>query len=232
MPKSHNEQSEAAKEFVKRNKKLLYDKFVNDDLLEPKDKPVSIFMAGSPGAGKTEYSKRMIEEFEGDIARIDADEIREIIPQYTGANSDVVQGAASIGVDILYSHVLKKKFNLLLDGTFAKFDIAARNIERSLGKGREIIICYIYQEPLVAWEFTQKREKIEGRKIPQNAFIDSFINARQNVIKVKSLYGDRVKIFLIIKDYTNNIKESYFDVYIDSHLKMRYAKNDLEKILK
>ncbi len=47
----------------------------------------------------------MIKKFKGGIVRIDADEIREIIPQYTGGNSDLVQGAASIGVDILHNHV-------------------------------------------------------------------------------------------------------------------------------
>lgn len=225
-------ESEEAKEFIKKNKKKLFEKFASNEFLTPTENAVSIFMAGSPGAGKTEYSKRMIDEFEGDIARIDADEIRKIIPQYTGANSDVVQGAASIGVDVLHSHVLKKKYNLLLDGTFAKFDISERNIKRSIKKGREVVICYVYQEPLIAWEFTKKREKLEGRKVPKKVFIEAFINSRKNVMKIKSLYNEKVKVFLIIKDYSNNIRESYFDVYIDSHLKTKYTKDDLENILK
>jgi len=227
-----NKISEEAKQVIKKNKKLLYNNFTSDNLLKPKDRPVSIFMAGSPGAGKTEYSKRFIQKFAGDIARIDADEIREIIPQYTGANSDIVQGAASIGVDVLFNHVLKKKYNLLLDGTFAKLDIAHRNIERCLNKGREVAICYIYQEPLIAWEFTKKREKIEGRRIPKRAFIESFINSKKNVKKIKEIFKNKVEIYLIIKDYTNNIKEFYFDVYIDSYLKKKYTKDDLKRILK
>jgi len=227
-----NKTSEDAKQFIKKNKKLLYDRFASENLLKPKDRPISIFMAGSPGAGKTEYSKRFIQKFEGDIARIDADEIRKIIPQYTGANSDIVQGAASIGVDILFGYVLKKKYNLLLDGTFAKFDIAYRNIERSLNKGREVAVCYIYQEPLIAWEFTKKREKIEGRRIPKKAFIESFVNSKKNVEKIKEIFKNKVEIYLIIKDYTNNIKESYFDVYIDSYLDTEYNKDDLKKLLK
>ena len=224
--------SEEAKKFIKSNKQLLFKKFADGDILKPKENPVSIFMAGSPGAGKTEYSKRLIKKFESDIARIDADEIREIIPCYTGANSDVVQGAASIGVDILYNYTLKNKYNLLLDGTFSKFNIAYRNIERSINKGRQVIVCYVYQEPLAAWEFTKKREKIEGRKIPQKAFVESFINAKNNVVKIKSLFQKKVEVYLIIKDYTNNIKNSYFDVYIDSYIKKNYTKEDLYNILK
>lgn len=223
--------SEEAKRFIKQNKKLLFEKFANNHIYQPSKYPISIFMAGSPGAGKTEYSKRFIERFNENIVRIDADDIREIIPQYNGHNSNIVQGGASIGVDILYNYVLKQNYNLLLDGTFAKFNIAYRNIESSLNKGREVIICYIYQEPLIAWDFTKKREKLEGRTVPKNIFIESFLDARKNVEKIKSIFKDKINVYLIIKNYSNNIKESYFDVYINSYIKIQYSKKDLEKIL-
>ena len=224
--------SEDAKEFIKKNKRLLFEKFASDKIYKPNENPISLFMAGSPGAGKTEYSKRFIERFDSNIVRIDADEIREIIPQYNGANSDVVQGAASIAVDILYSHALKNKYNLLLDGTFAKFNIVYRNVERSVNKNREVAIHYIYQDPLVAWGFTKKRERLEGRKVPKKVFIKSFFNAKNNVVKIKSIFKDKIKVYLIIKDYSNNIKESYLDVHIDSYLKIKYSEKRLNEILK
>ncbi len=224
--------SEKAKEFIKKNKDLLFEKFASSKIYQPNKNPISLFMAGSPGAGKTEYSKRFIERFDSNIVRIDADEIREIIPQYNGANSDIVQGAASIAVDILHNYALKNKYNLLLDGTFAKFDIAYRNIERSVNKNRETAIHYVYQDPLVAWEFTKKREKLEGRMVPKKIFIESFFNAKNNVVKIKAIFKDKIKVYLIIKDYSNNIKESYLDVHIDSYLKIRYSERKLNEILK
>ncbi len=224
--------SEKAKEFIKKNKHLLFEKFASSKTYQPNKNPISLFMAGSPGAGKTEYSKRFIERFDSNIVRIDADEIREIIPQYNGANSDIVQGAASIAVDILYSYALKNKYNLLLDGTFAKFEIVYRNIERSINKNREVAIHYIYQDPLVAWKFTKKREKLEGRKVPKEVFIKSFFNAKNNVIKIKSIFKDKIKVYLVIKDYSNNIKESYLDVHIDSYLKIKYSERKLNEVLK
>jgi len=224
--------SESAKKFIKENKDLLFEKFASSKIYQPNENSISLFMAGSPGAGKTEYSKRFLERFNSKIVRIDADEIREIIPQYNGANSDVVQGAASIAVDILYSYVLRSKYDLLLDGTFAKFEIVYRNIERSINKNREVVIHYIYQDPIVAWRFTKKREKLEGRKVPKKVFIESFFNAKNNVVKIKSIFKNRVKVYLVIKDYSNNIKESYLDVHIDSYLKTKYSKKRLNEILK
>jgi len=155
-----------------------------------------------------------------------------IFEKYSGANSDIVQGGAAIGVDILYNHVLKNKYNCLLDGAFANYDIAFRNIERSLNKNRDVAIYYVYQEPNLAWEFTKKREKLEGRTVPKKIFIESFVNARRNVVKIKSIFMDKVKVYLIIKDYRNNIMESFFDVHVDSYLKIKYTQEDLNKILK
>lgn len=232
MPQN-SPQSEQAKTFIKKNKKLLFEKFASVETYKPVENPVSLFMAGSPGAGKTEFSEALLEELSLPIARIDADEIRKIIPAYNGANSAIVQGGASIGVDILYNYVLKKKLSALLDGTFAKFEIVLRNIERSLAKGREVEIFYIYQEPLLAWEFTQKREKIEGRTVPKKAFIDAYFNSRKNVAKIKKLFKDKILVNIIIKNYKNKVEKSIFDVEnIDDYLELKYTKETLNKQLK
>ena len=62
--------------------------------------PVTVFMAGSPGAGKTEFSKNLLDLIAKDLKhspiRIDSDELRTEIPGYTGNNSSDVQGAVSI----------------------------------------------------------------------------------------------------------------------------------------
>lgn len=50
--------------FAKANKKQIA-KSLTDDLPSEKD-PVSVFMAGSPGAGRTEASLALLSEFEAD----------------------------------------------------------------------------------------------------------------------------------------------------------------------
>ncbi|MCK5212144.1 zeta toxin family protein [Candidatus Parcubacteria bacterium] len=112
--------SEKAIDHIKKlaKSKELYNVFANSDKYRAFLSPVTIFMAGSPGAGKTEFSKNMIiklnNKYDYPIVRIDADEIRELCPDYNGNNSHLFQGAVSTGVNKLYDHVLKKKYNVLL----------------------------------------------------------------------------------------------------------------------
>lgn len=87
--------------------------------------PSSYFMAGSPGAGKTEYSKSLIQiltekEPERKIVRIDADEIRDWLPQYDHKNALLVQRAASLGVEKVLDCVLKNHQDFILDATFCR----------------------------------------------------------------------------------------------------------------
>jgi len=230
---NNQEDADHARKFIKKNEKSIIEKFASLEKFPSRDNPFSIFMAGSPGAGKTEFSKAFIESSEPDsplyAVRIDADEIKDIIPQYKGNNSDVVQGAASLGVEKLYDYILKHNQNVIVDGTFAKYEIAYRNIKRSIEKKRIVSIFYIYQDPLVAWDFTQKREKIEGRYIPKEAFINSFFAAKENVERIKSEFKDKVMIFLIKKnDIDNSIEKFWVNIdSVDNYIKMTYTFDSL-----
>lgn len=109
----------SAYRWLKANKAVLIAQCANEVECLPDAKPTTVFMAGSPGAGKTEISKRFISRFEHKPVRIDADEIRSICPGYTGQNANIFQKAASKGVHILYEYALKNDLNVILDGTFA-----------------------------------------------------------------------------------------------------------------
>ncbi len=215
--------SERAKIFVKENKKLLIERFAGLDKFPSKENPFSIFMAGSPGAGKTEFSKAMVDLLL-DTVRIDPDDIREMLPKYDGGNSFLFQGASSLGVEKIYDSVLKNKQNVILDGTLANYSASLRNIERSLAKNRKIGIFYVYQDPFIAWEFTKKREIVEGRKIPKDSFVKSFFISRENVNKFKKKFGEKVDIFVVEKNFENGIKNVFSNVQdIDKKIKMKYS---------
>ncbi len=215
-------------EFIKKNKTLLIDTFANKAKYISEKKPVSIFMAGSPGAGKTEFTRNFLEITQMNAVHIDADEIKKIIPGYDGSNSSVIQGASSLGVEKLHDHVMKKKKSMVLDGTFAYYEKAKNNIERSLKKGRHIEIFYIYQDPLIAWDFTKKREKLEGRYVPKDLFVEAFFQAKDNVEKIKKDFANDVRLNVVIKNSLNHLKKLEINVAsIDNYVKMGYTYESL-----
>ena len=227
--------SEKATEWVRANKKKIVDHFASDVVCPPSEEPFSIFMAGSPGAGKTESSVAIVEMLKkrGDgIVRIDPDEIRKLIPQYTGRNTDVVKGASFLAVEKLYDYVLKTGKSMILDSTFTPYKKIEGNVRRSVAKGRTIAIIYIDQDPLVAWHFTKEREKIEGRSIPRDFFIRTLFESRENVRKIKEQFGDQVVLRVIQKDYTKQTQHVIEDVkFIDDVVQIKYSVDDLRKLL-
>jgi len=195
-------------------------------------------MAGSPGAGKTEFSKGLLYLFfkkRPKAIRIDGDELRDYFPGYTGKNSKLFQGGVSILVDKIHDLALKNNQNFILDGTFWKKDKATENIKRSLAKNRMILIFYIYQPPRVAWKFSKKRELMEGRNIPKYAFIEQFIGARETINHVRSKYGEEVIIYFVEKNYEKNNVKQFIKIkhglVVDQYISKIYTKAALNKIL-
>ena len=225
-----------AKEWIRVNVSELIKKFASVEKFPPVKNPFSMFMAGSPGAGKTEFSKSFISTYPDKntkIVRIDADEIRDLIPFYKDGNAYKVQGAAGLGVTKLFDYVQHHNQNVIVDGTFSDFNISLNNVQRALKHDRKVGIFYIYQDPMVAWEFTKKREQIEGRHVTKDMFIRSFFNAKENVNKIKEMLGNKIELYLVEKDYTNNLKKPYFNINrVEDFLKIGYNKEDLEGLLK
>lgn len=236
MP-TNDELSQRAVAYIKENKKTLCENFASLREFPPVKDPSAYFMAGSPGAGKTEYSKALIQQLlEKEplrkIVRIDADELRNFLPEYNKHNANIVQRAVALGVEKLLDHCLEKKQDFLLDATFAMFDLSHKNIIRCLHKDRKVGIWYLYQDPLIAWEFTKKREKLEGRVVPRKVFIDAFFAAKENVNKIKEEFGSEIELNLVEKDKTQAIRKVEFNIQnVDSYLKMTYNKKDLERLL-
>lgn len=174
------------------------------DKFPPDKAPTSVFMAGSPGAGKTESSKRLIEEFSKDghsILRIDIDDLRNEFDTYTGINSNLFQAATTIIAEKIQDVALEQSQNFIFDGTLTNLDKARRNIERSLARDRLIQILYVYQDPFQAWNFVKARAKVDGRIIPKEDFIKQYFKARENVHILKKEFGEKDKSFVDYKKY-------------------------------
>jgi UDP-N-acetylglucosamine kinase len=232
--------AEIAIQFAHSNKKTIAREIGNTETYPSEDRPVSIFMAGSPGAGKTEFSKELIQTLDGSTApvRIDTDELRQRIPGYSGNNSYIFQPAASILVEKLHDHVLHVRQSFILDSTFSRTGKARLNIQRSLGRGRPVFIFYVYDDPIVAWKFTQAREMDEGRNIPKTAFIEEFFGAMDTVERMRKEFGNSITVFMVKKDLANPEGEKQFVVSlaspnstIDNYVNRKYTREELSKIL-
>jgi len=224
-----------AKNWVKENRKKLITKFCDEKLYPRVDDPVTIFMAGTPGAGKTELSVNLAKEFGGGFVRIDADDIREMMRPlgYNGQNSDIFQSAVTKAVNQLFDFANRKGGqNVILDGTFAYGDWRV-NVERSIAHARTVEIYYLYQDPIRAWEYVSIRAaKQGGRHVPVDVFLDSYQLSIENVKKAKEVFKDKVTIYFAQNDYQKNIEKIVVDVDdIDKYLPKMYNVVELKKLL-
>lgn len=119
--------------------------------------------------------------------------------------------------------------SFLFDGTFSNLDKAKQNIQRSLQKERFVQIIYVYQDPLLAWAFVRKREQKDGRVIPKEAFVNQYFLARENVNTLKKVFGEYIKVTIIVKNIDGTDVDYWEDVsVIDNHIPEKYNRNTLE----
>lgn len=218
-------------EYARRQKKAIARKLTDKNQFPPDAEPVSIFMAGSPGAGKTEASKALVRQFRDPPVRIDPDELRSEFQDYNGRNSWLFQPAAAILVERIHDHVLKNNQNFILDGTLSSLDKARSNIERSLKRDRCVQILYVYQEPALAWRFVCAREAEEGRRIEPDTFVAQYFAARSVVNQLKMEFGQSISVDLILKNHDNSdrIYKDNIDK-VDHHVPEKYTAGEIRAL--
>lgn len=226
-----------ALQFARAHKSSIARRRTDKDIFKPESNPVSVFMAGSPGAGKTEASIELLDDLASEVRvlRIDPDELRDEFEEYRGGNSYLFQKGVSILVEKIHDFALKQKQSFVMDGTLANRDKASQNIERSLGKGRVVQILYVYQDPVQAWEFVKAREMVEGRRIPEKYFIEQYFGARDTVVYLKKEFGKKLRVDLLIKNLDNSnrsYRANVGDIEIDKYVAENYTPAALERALR
>lgn len=213
--------------WVKKNKKILISKVIGNVSPPPSTKPVAIFLAGIPGAGKTEFIKRLLGDSR-DLVRIDLDEIVKLLPKYDPKRYYKYRSAANIIVDECVIYCRKHSLNFVLDGTFG-YGKAVDNIKSAL-KRHEVIIIYILKDPIQAWQLTKDRELITNRAIDRAGFILSCNNVPQNLIMVRDTFASQAPIIVIKKNKTNDNFQMTRDMrVIDDLLQKSYTNEESER---
>jgi len=225
-----------ALQFIRENRPRLARELTDPDVYPFESEPVSVFMAGSPGAGKTEASIELLAGLDGKappVLRVDPDELRELIPGYGGGNAWLFQEAVSLLVERVVDLAFKQRQSFLLDGTLSSHRVAEKNIHRSIRKGRSVEIIYVYQEPALAWEFVVAREAEEGRRIHMETFVQQYFAAREVVNRIKRHFGKQVIVDLLLKNTDNSNKVFYANVdNVDSRIPEKYDPGSLERMLR
>jgi len=224
-------------EYAKQNWKDVLGALLELYGTQPSENPAASFMAGAPGAGKTEYSTRLVSAFGQKPLIIDVDHIKTFLPAYTGSNTDEVKSGAMKIVEKILDYATHNKLPFLFDGTFSGPQSIA-NIKR-ITRAKSNYSCqlyFVYQDPLRAWEFTKIRTIDEGRSIPKGYFIQAYLRSIENIKLIESdpEVGYKVTTILIIKDYLEKSKEN---VVVDSvsnldkYVKKIYTKDELKELL-
>jgi hypothetical protein len=180
-------------------------------------------------ARRAQVKQKPVENAPKGVIRIDPDSLRTHFEDYDGSNSYLFQKGVSVLVDKIHDLALSQKQSFILDGTLSNYDIATKNIDRSLGKQRSVLIVYVYQEPQQAWNFVIAREKVEGRKILPEHFIHQYYQARHVVNQLKADYDTKVNVDLLIRD--EDLRIVNIDS-IDDHAPEKHTKQAIEKIVK
>lgn len=193
----------AAVQWVKNktNQREVVNKFANLDIFKSVKNPNTILMAGCTGSGKTEFSKRLLTLTEKlknveRYVRTYADEFYVYLKKIFNLKGDFrseLNFPCIKLVEILADHAIHKDQNLLIDSTFSH-EKSLDNIRRSLKHGRGVHVYFIYEKPKVAWNYVVKREKIEGRIVPKEFFISSYLGSINIVREAIREFGNKIII--------------------------------------
>lgn len=218
--------------WAKQNRTAFARQVTSTEIYPGEKEPVAVFMAGSPGAGKTESAKAMASEL-GSFLRIDPDEFRKEIPGYDGSNSWLVQDAVSLLLERVLDRAFKQDQTFLLDGTLSSYKVAERNVARCVDRGRPVLVVYVYQDPELAWKFVRARELTEGRRIPPERFVQQFFESRKVVNDLKVKFGQGIEIDVLLKDIDGTNRRYAANVSDLNHAApLQHSVEDVERIVR
>lgn len=219
--------------WARKNKREFANKMITSAGVIDHPEPAAFFMAGLPGAGKTEFTVNLVKDLGLKVVRIDMDEIASHIDNYDPLQADAFRPAATDLLNAVFDKVLQRKVDFIMDGTF-RSENSLSNIKRALRKGYTVKILYIHQEPNIAWSFTKDREKVERRAIDRSGFIQGYFDIHANIHSLADPAYKGTTLDLVVKDSSNKVGDWHKDIsieHIDELVNTRYTKEELERML-
>lgn len=174
---------EEAKKWAKNkaNQAQFLKKFFVD--YPPHQKHLAFFMAGIPGAGKTEFAENTINRVRPKLVPIEHDKLVEYIPGYKPEGYYNYRKAGSVLVSCLLEECIKRGYGFIFDGTLSH-EQGYRNIQKSLDAKYFVQVIYIVQNARKAWELTRDRELVKKRAIKMKGFVDTCNKMNTNLSSI------------------------------------------------
>jgi hypothetical protein len=180
----------AAKKWAKdkRNQVEVLEKFFRD--FPPIPHKTAFFMAGIPGAGKTEFVDQAIRDSMPRLVPLEHDKLVEYIDGYRPENYYNYRKAGSVLVTKVFDTCIRSGYGFIFDGTLSH-ENGIRNVRKALKAGYEVYIVYILQDPDVAWELTQARELVKKRSIERSGFLNTCAKINENLLSIFRSFRNR-----------------------------------------
>lgn len=145
----------------------------------------AIFLAGAPGAWKTEFLETIFTDLKDNFIVIDVDKYRNLFKWYNWDNANNFQNGSVKVADKVLKFCFKNNLNFIFDWTFRNFNKIKENFWQCKKYNRKSLITLIYQEPRISFYYTFLRKLKKKRNVPIDIFIDWFYGSIQNVFKAK-----------------------------------------------
>jgi len=237
-----NEAGEYTEERMKLHEYIVHD-MTSKTICIPQEKghPIAVLMGGAPGSGKSTYIKKNAKYLESDkIWKVDADAVREYLPEYEGWNSSSTHQESRDIVNELISTFDKPcKHDLLYDGTMSNSKKYIPLIKKLKRIGYLVFIIYMDVPKEISIERAMNRYrnnsggKIKyGRYVPMSVIDDFYKTGKEGLDEIKkSVHG-----YIVVDSLTQNIiqkggiplpKDRYYENMVNDKPKTEYKEESI-----
>lgn len=192
--------------------KKIIEGLVSDAVCIDNGQPIVVLTGGAPGSGKSTFLKKYAPYMQSNqIYKIDADEIREFIPEYKGWNSaSTHQETRDLVNELIDTFDKPCKHDVLYDGTMSNGKKYIPLIKRFKELGYKVFIAYMDVPKQVSIDRALKRFQENnggktkfGRYVPLSVIDDFFRTGKSGYEEIKSA----VDGYILIDSLTQKVME-------------------------
>ncbi|ETD72680.1 toxin [Pelistega indica] len=175
---------------------------INKNHIQRQEKPILTLIAAQPGAGKTKIADHIKQELKqkGGYIHVDADRMREEIPNYAKYPSHVTQADAGKLVNTLRNLAKEARVNIIEEGTFRDSKSLSAFLEKNkqLGYHVEMVALAVPREQSLLGIYSrfekQKEAGVNARFVPPDYHDNAFNGFRETVKSLENKF-DSFRVF-------------------------------------